>query len=224
MGRVKQRTVHRQDGVATRRLLIDTAERMFAQEGVDSVSIRSVNAAAGLAPAGVHYHFGTKEALLEAVMSRRGAPVEQDLTAQFGRLLKRGARPVADDIVRAFALPMVKVIAADPVGGRYWFCILAQLVGSHDPRLGQTTVQTDALVFKVVARTFPDVDPSLRALAWHIATGAVIQMLSEFGIPRDRPWMSGPDSLDEYAGVLIDFVAEGLDGSLHRRRSTLRAL
>ena len=213
----KRSAVTRQDGIATRERLIDIAEELFAQEGVEGVSIRSVNAAAGLAPAGVHYHFGSKDALLEEVVRRRGDPVARDLTSGVGPLLARQRRPEADELVRAFTLPFVAVLAAEPVGGRYWLCILAHLIGSHDVRLGRMTARTDTLMDDAVARAFPDVEPGLRALEWHIGSMAIVQMLSEFGIPRERPWISGPASLERYAEVVIDFVAGGLAASLRPR-------
>ncbi|MFN8628716.1 MAG: helix-turn-helix domain-containing protein [Candidatus Binatia bacterium] len=50
---------------------MDAAEELFATFGVEGVSIRSINAAAGLAAPSVHYHFGSKDDLLSAVLRRR---------------------------------------------------------------------------------------------------------------------------------------------------------
>jgi AcrR family transcriptional regulator len=55
-----------------RELLLDAALRLFAEQGPEGVSIRAVNREAGLGPASVHYHFGTKEALLDAALHRYG--------------------------------------------------------------------------------------------------------------------------------------------------------
>src|SRR5690349_14152218 len=63
------------DGDATRRLLVDAASKLFASNGVEGVSIRAVNAEAGVGPASVHYHFGSKDALLDAVLLQEGAGV-----------------------------------------------------------------------------------------------------------------------------------------------------
>jgi AcrR family transcriptional regulator len=49
-----------------------TAERLIARDGVDGVSLRQVAADAGLRnPASVQYHFGSKEALIRAVVELR---------------------------------------------------------------------------------------------------------------------------------------------------------
>ena len=48
--------------------LIETAERLFAEKGIDNVSLREINRAAGQKNvAALHYHFGTRESLLEAI-------------------------------------------------------------------------------------------------------------------------------------------------------------
>src|ERR1043165_8563461 len=62
---------------ATRELILDTAERLFAEHGVYAVSNRQVSEAAGQGNnAAVGYHFGTKADLVRAITRRRSAPTE----------------------------------------------------------------------------------------------------------------------------------------------------
>ena len=56
---------------STREKLLDTAEELFAEHGLAGVSLRTINAEAGLSPAALHYHFGTQQALVEALLERR---------------------------------------------------------------------------------------------------------------------------------------------------------
>ena len=62
----------RRPDIDGRELLLEAALKLFAEQGIEGVSIRAVNREAGLGPASVHYHFGTKEALLDAVLHRYG--------------------------------------------------------------------------------------------------------------------------------------------------------
>ena len=62
----------RRPDIDGRELLLEAALKLFSEQGPDGVSIRAVNREAGLGPASVHYHFGTKEALLDAVIHRYG--------------------------------------------------------------------------------------------------------------------------------------------------------
>lgn len=56
----------------TARAILDVAERLFAQQGIERVSFRDLGAASGQRNvSAVAYHFGTREGLLGALLSRR---------------------------------------------------------------------------------------------------------------------------------------------------------
>lgn len=61
----------------TKTRLLDAAEKLFAEKGIDATSIRDITSAAGTNPAAVNYHFRSKEALVEAVYVRRIRPVNR---------------------------------------------------------------------------------------------------------------------------------------------------
>lgn len=63
---------------ATRLRILDAAEHLFAQNGVDGTSLRSIMAAAGVSISQINYHFGTKEVLLRAIFERRAVPHVQE--------------------------------------------------------------------------------------------------------------------------------------------------
>ncbi|TDD43984.1 TetR/AcrR family transcriptional regulator [Kribbella antibiotica] len=63
---------------ATRELILDTAERMFAERGIHEVSNRQISEAAGQGNnTAVGYHFGTKTDLIRAVLRRHSAAIEE---------------------------------------------------------------------------------------------------------------------------------------------------
>lgn len=66
---------------STAHALLDAAEAAFAREGVEHVSLRAIMRAAGANPAAVHYHFGSREALAEAVLDRLLEPLQARRTA-----------------------------------------------------------------------------------------------------------------------------------------------
>lgn len=55
---------------STRDRLIDAAFRVVAREGLEAASVKVIAAEAGVTPGLVHYHFATKEAVLEAALRR----------------------------------------------------------------------------------------------------------------------------------------------------------
>lgn len=59
------------DGSATRERLVDAAEHVFASLGIEDANLREINRAAGQSNnSALHYHFGSREALLQAVVRR----------------------------------------------------------------------------------------------------------------------------------------------------------
>ncbi len=65
-------------GQETRRVIVDTATRLFAERGYAAVSIETVLAACEISRGALYHHFASKEALLEAAFEA----VEVDVTAK----------------------------------------------------------------------------------------------------------------------------------------------
>lgn len=63
--------------IETKERLLDAAEWLFAKHGFASTSLRDITAHAEANLASVNYHFGGKEALMEAVFERRLGPVNR---------------------------------------------------------------------------------------------------------------------------------------------------
>lgn len=103
--------------VATPLRLLDATERLVGEQGVEAVSLRAVNAAAGANVAAVHYHFGSKEGLVAAVLERRMAELAAERFALLAPL-ESLRRPDARSVVEAFVLPFVR-LQADESGRRY---------------------------------------------------------------------------------------------------------
>ncbi|MGW4808899.1 TetR/AcrR family transcriptional regulator [Kitasatospora sp. NPDC004272] len=79
---------------STRALLIRSAERLFAAQGVHGAQLREVVRQAGQAnPSAVQYHFGSREGLLDAVMAERQQRTERALAA---RMPQPEGRPLGE--------------------------------------------------------------------------------------------------------------------------------
>ena len=82
------------DTPSTRELILDVAERGFAERGYTGVSMREIAAGAGLKnQASLYHHFRDKRALYEAVLERGLTPIFT-LVAESGRLWRDGRADV----------------------------------------------------------------------------------------------------------------------------------
>ena len=68
------RTPRTQKSLATQERILDAAEELFAQHGLYGVTIREVARHAGVDTALLHYYFGTKNGIFDAVLLRRAEP------------------------------------------------------------------------------------------------------------------------------------------------------
>lgn len=59
----------------TKTRILNVAEKLFAEQGFDATSLRMITTLANVNLASVNYHFQSKEALHEAVYSRRVGPI-----------------------------------------------------------------------------------------------------------------------------------------------------
>jgi AcrR family transcriptional regulator len=117
---------------STRRELINAAEVLFAARGIEAVSLREINTAAGQRNAtALQYHFADRHGLVRAVIEKHRPAVE---TARHARLDAYEAAG-ADDL-RLLAGALVRPSAAklaDRDGGRAYLRIHAELVNTPDP-------------------------------------------------------------------------------------------
>lgn len=97
------------NGKDTKERVIAAAERLFAERGFAGTSLRGVTSAAGVNLAAVHYHFGTKDALLQAVFDHRIGPVNKQRLQRLDELRRDapGGVPAIEDILEAFLSPIL---------------------------------------------------------------------------------------------------------------------
>ena len=102
--------------------LLETAERLYAERGLDGVSLREITEAAGQRNnAAVHYHFGGRDGLVRALFELRFAALDQrraDLLAGLGD------DPSLEDLVRVLVVPFAEA-AGDDEG--HWVRFVARL-------------------------------------------------------------------------------------------------
>jgi AcrR family transcriptional regulator len=106
-GEGEQRTDKRRaTGSRTRQRIVNAAEALFAQKGYEAVALRDIIREAGVNSAAIHYHFGTKEALLIHILRSRGAPIAEKRMENLAQLRARGPI-VLSELLDAFFRPAV---------------------------------------------------------------------------------------------------------------------
>src|SRR5579871_870082 len=96
--------------------ILDTAERLFGEHGYAATSLRQIIAAAGVNLAAIHYHFGSKEELLDELILRKAQPVNDERIALLERLLAQAGSepPAVEKVLEAFMEPMSTAADRNP--------------------------------------------------------------------------------------------------------------
>lgn len=89
----------------TRQRILDTAERMFGENGFRGASLSRVSKEAGVAPSAVYYHFGSKEALLRELLFRGLKPVNDERLRLLHEIETSGISPLPEVRIESCAYP-----------------------------------------------------------------------------------------------------------------------
>ena len=119
---------------STHEAILDGAEQVFGREGFDGASMRTIAELAEVAQALLHYHFKNKEALYEAVFSRRADVIrtvrQQQLDEAFG-----GSDPVTlEDVLGILFMPLEDLLGAKRGDLQFYVQMVAEVTISGDER------------------------------------------------------------------------------------------
>ncbi|WP_241831679.1 TetR/AcrR family transcriptional regulator [Parafrankia soli] len=201
------KAVRPERGSATRELILNTAERLFAERGMHAVSNRQVSEAAGQSNnAVVSYHFGTKADLVRAIARRHADQMEQ---VRVTLVAEAAGSTDLRDWVACLVRPSTEHLAA--LGSPTWYArFRAQVVS--DPALRRITVEESLksaslrLLLVGLNQCLPDLSADIRAVRWVMARHLITQMCVE----RERALAEGTPTLepswDALAASLIDAI------------------
>ncbi|WP_346837374.1 TetR/AcrR family transcriptional regulator [Microbulbifer sp. SAOS-129_SWC] len=151
------------DSEDLRRRLIEAALACYAREGVAAASIKLIASEAGVTPALLHYYFGNRELLRQAVIDNRILPllrgVQEQLASVDGDV---GA------LISAFVVAMNRAIADNPWWPALWvrevLCEGGALREVLIEQVGQAFLDTFVQRFaraQGAGKLNPDLDPRL---------------------------------------------------------------
>lgn len=200
----------------TKERILDTAERLFAERGYWATSLRAIIAAADVNLASVHYHFDSKEALLEAVFLRRAIPTNEERMLLLERCEREadGARPDLRKVIEAFVMPAFQAAHDPSRGGLVYRKLVGRLYAEGDlmPRMiSKHFIPLLARFASALARALPELPREELYWRLHFGMGSVSVALR--GTPD---WDVFQSSLDESGDNeimlrrLVDFLEAGL--------------
>lgn len=204
--------------VDTKEQILQAAEKLFSEQGFKSTSLRAITALAGVNLAAVNYHFGSKNALVEAVFSRRLLPMNEERLRRLQLLSERPEKGVAclEGLIRAFVGPALELSRDTEKGGAVFIRLLGRTYTEpsgdlHDALRGmyEPVIERFRPAFAEALPDLPDEE-----LYWrlHFLVGLLAYLMAGSDMMRliASCRMAEPHDTDLLIERLVAFAVEGM--------------
>ena len=191
----------------TKEKILDTAERLIGEQGYAATSLRQIIADAGVNLAAVHYHFGSKEDLLDAVVVRKATSVNEARLARLDRVeAEAGSGPLeVEKVLESFFVPAAEVGSRSPEFVRL---IGRMLTEGMMPRIAERHFQAAGLRFvAALRRALPELPQEELLWRIHFTVGAMAHAVC--GAPIFPQMAGDPADLEPRMRRLVTFLGAG---------------
>lgn len=198
----------------TKTRLLRVAERMFADQGFNGVSLRQLTAAAGVNLAAVNYHFGSKEGLLAAIFESRCRPMNEERLARLEACAEEpGKPPVLEQIIAAFIAPALSS-TSDVAGGATFTRLRAVLSVEHNELARNLIAKyfdtTSTRFVAALARALPHLSHAEVFWRFHFLLGALYYtMINPGRIEHLSNGICDASDVDAVMTQMVPFLAAG---------------
>ena len=198
-------------GESTRARILDSAEYLFSEHGVNGASLRTIVAHAGVNTAAVHYHFGSKQGLLEAVFARHIVPMAEERLKLLAECREgEGRPPLLQQIISAFLDPGMRGRHGGATFARLRARMAADASDETRALLAKYFDDSSAQFLLALADALPHLPP--RDLHWrfHFMLGTMVYTMANPGrIQALTDSACDPSDMDASLAYLVPFLAQG---------------
>src|SRR5882672_5330822 len=201
----------------TKTRILDAAEHLFMEHGFEATSLRSLTSAASVNLAAVNYHFGSKEELFQAVLTRRLDAMNQERIDLLSKLERdAGDKPVAcEKILSAMLIPALRLARDEKRGGKNFLRLLGRAYADPAPFIRHFLSAQYAEMIGRYKEAFMKALPHLsrQELTWrlHFVMGALSYTLAGTDALKLFAQVTSTDNNDELLlQRLAPFLVAGL--------------
>ena len=198
----------------TRDQIILSAERLFGEFGIDAVSLRQINIAAGQRNnSAAHYHFGSKETLIADIFDYRMKRINRRRMQRLNEMLRAGQFDDVRMLVGGIILPMVEEIEQSE-GGSHFIRFAAQTF--RHPQLDSFSLWRSKYsrglqrIHRALKVDLPDVPAIVLARRFGMIMELIVHSLAD----RELFRMSAEKSDDFNTTVFVNNLVDACTGAL----------
>lgn len=197
-----------------REAILDVAEERFSRHGFHGVTVREVANAAHVNTALIHYYFGSKKELFDAVFMRRAEIINAErMAAMDAYAAAHGDGVTVEGAIEAFLAPVLTRLANGGPGWRNYFALVG-LVNSTTAWGGEVmTRYFDPVIHRLIdliARALPEASKEDLYWSYNFLSGSLTLSLAETGrIDRLSAGLCHSDDVEALRPRMIAYAAAG---------------
>ena len=191
----------------TRAQLIVAAERLFAERGIEGVSLREINLAAKQRnTSAAHYHFGSKDALVDAIFEFRRTEIGRRRDELLDRLEAEGKTTDVRALAAALVMPLAPEIQGGEASGHY-LEFLAHLFLTSPVKVGDILRKHQAGDARWASMFAAAMTGTPRSLVWTRLLLMARHVVISLAIYQRRGLDADDVGFEAYLSDMIDAVA-----------------
>ena len=201
----------------TKTVILDAAERLFADQGPNATSLRKVIGKAKVNLAAIHYHFGSKESLMQEVLSRRLVPLNAERLALLESCeRKSGKSPVPlSNVLEALVGPALRLSRDPERGGAVFMRLLGRCVLEPDETIQKMLNHQFHYVLERFTPALKQALPNISEVDFfwriHFLVGAMAHTMADSErLESISGGLCNPGDTEDTIRRLVAFLAGGL--------------
>jgi AcrR family transcriptional regulator len=200
-------------GARTRERLLDAAELLWGQRGLDGVSLREIRVAAGQRnSSALQFHFGGRDGLRQALAQRHLPRIATHQEQLYRALVAEGRRTDLAGLVEVLIRPVAEYVRRGP-SERAWIKIAAQTLGRPDVALHSLAAEVPPVTYQVGADVLAQVSRTVEPDVALERLLSVVLACYHLAADRARLEESPPDEVaraalpfDRWLGNLLEMA------------------
>ncbi len=206
----------KKNAMTTKSKIMKAAEELFAHAGFHHTTMRAITAKANVNLSAINYHFGSKEALLNAILDEHLIPLNVERVRRLNLVAEKiestGPPPDLDEVMRCFMEPTLALFFEGD-GADHFRIIVGRAISEPNQTVRdiflKRVMPVIDLLLDLLYQAMPE--SSQDEVAWKLrfALGAMNHTLSSH-VNRPPFAIEGVKETQEVVEMLILFIVKGM--------------
>ncbi|MCD6526444.1 MAG: TetR family transcriptional regulator [Desulfuromonas sp.] len=203
---------------ATQEIILDTAEHLFATQGIHATTLRAITSTAKVNLAAVNYHFGSKKQLIQAVLLRRMTPLNNERHRQLNAIIQtardENRRTTVAEILHAFIEPTLHFSQKNMAHKDFMSIVSTLMMNPHNEFRSLFVSIMKPLIdqlFAALKAALPTIPSTTLQMRLQFTLGTLTFAMREIDIPISAQQQQPASDIETLIDETVSFVSAGME-------------